>query len=134
MVFINQGSVWASGRHRRAEGAGWNTSRDRARASFNLASFGWKRVSQADAILCGRGAGWHQRTRQIIAAQRLGLSVLSGQELDLDLGVLLTSPPLPGRCIQSGPLQAGGGGVLVIRGVNIPEPTLARLLFSAGNF
>ena len=106
LIFINQRSAGTPGRHRGADGAGWNTSRAGAGASFDLARFGRKRVSQADAILCGRGAGRHQRADQIISAhaQRLGLSVLPRQELDLDLGVLLASPPLPGRCVQSGPL------------------------------
>ena len=97
--------------------------------------FGRKRVSETDPIVSGRGAGRHQRAGQLVSTDThwRRVSVLPSQELDLDLGVLLASPSLPGRRLQSGSLQAGGG-VLVVRGVNIPEPSLARLLFSTGNF
>ena len=135
-VFINQRTVGTLGRPGPTGAAtvGWNISR--AGAGLDLPLFGRKIVSETDPIVSGRGTGRHQRAGQFISAHthRLGLSVLPGQELYLDLGVLLASPPLPGRGLQSGPLQAGGVGVLVVGRVNIPESTLARLLFSTGNF
>ena len=121
-VFINQRSAGTVGR----PGA----------SRTDLFLFGRKRISEADSILGPGGAGRHQRAGKLLSAhaQRLRASVLPGQELDLDLGVPVASPPLPGRVLQPRPLQAGGVCVLVIRGVNIPESTLARLLFSTGNF
>ena len=131
LLFINQGTVGTLGRPGPTGAAtvGWNIGRD-------LSLFGRKRVSEADPIVSGRGTGRHQRAGQLISAHthRLGLSVLPGQELYLDLRVLLAPLPLPGRGLQSGPLRAGGVIVLVIGRVDIPEPTLARLLFSTGNF
>ena len=130
LVFINQRSVVGT------VGRPGTTGTRRAGASFHLSLFGGKRISQADSVLSCGGASRHQRAGQVVSAhaQRLRLPVLPGQELDLDLGVPVASPPLPGRVLQPRPLQAGGVCVLVIRGVNIPESTLARLLFSTGNF
>ena len=121
-VFINQRSAGTVG----SPGA----------SRTDLSLFGRKRISEADSILSRGGAGRHQRAGQLLSAhtQWLRASVLSGQELDLDLGVPVAAPPLPGRGLQSGPLQAGGLGVLVVGGVDIPESTLPWLLFSTGNF
>ena len=134
-VFINQRTAGTRGRPGPTGAAtlGWNVSR--AGAGLDLPWFGRKRVSETDPIVSGGGTGRHQRAGQLLTTDThwRRVSVLPRQELDLDLGVLLASPSLPGRRLQSGSLQAGGG-VLVVRGVNIPEPSLARLLFSTGNF
>ena len=97
--------------------------------------FGGKLVGEADPAVSSSGAGRHERRLEVLPADRprLGLTVLPGQELDLDLGVLVPSPPPARGGLHPRPGWSGGV-VPVVGRVYVPEPAFPRLLLAPRDF